>query len=114
MYAGTMIFNAEGLAPRAKYSAQTMNAAHSGRLTLPSQMPKGRLTTTVIATASQSGIVFLVSVSTPNLLLVGASPPGWSTTTLGQTSLPAANTRSGRRGQQVPFGTIIDHRLLMD
>jgi hypothetical protein len=46
-----------------------MNAAHSGRFTLLSHMPKGRLTTTVIATASQSGIVFLVSVSVATLNL---------------------------------------------
>src|SRR5512143_1198250 len=44
-----------GLAPSWKYSAQTMNATHSGRLKSPSHNPNGRLTTTVIELASQSG-----------------------------------------------------------
>ena len=37
-----------------------MKATHSGRSRFPSHNPNGRLTTTVIALASQSGIVSLV------------------------------------------------------
>src|SRR5665811_2132355 len=60
-----MIFSPSGLPPRRKYSAHTMNAAHRGTLHSLSHSPNGRLTTTVIATANQSGILFFTKASLP-------------------------------------------------
>src|SRR5664280_9808 len=97
-----MIFNPAGLPPRTKYSAQTMNAAHRGTLHSLSHSPNGRLITTVIATASHIGTVFLVSVSTPTSTpLLRPASPGFQLRAAqagrGQTGLSAAQASSEPR-----------------
>jgi len=62
-----MSFRAAGFAPRAKYSAHTMNEHQRVKLNSPSHSPKGMEMSTVSATASQSGTVSLVTTT------VGAS-----------------------------------------
>lgn len=58
-----MVFSAAGFAPRAKYSAQTMKEHQTAKFQPPSYSENGTETTTVIATASQSGMVSLYCAS---------------------------------------------------
>src|SRR5512147_1221894 len=64
-----------GFAPSWKYSAQTMKATHSGRLKSPSHNPNGRLTTTVIELASQSGTRSTVGGAAPGAPSAGIGRP---------------------------------------
>ena len=58
--AGTIVLAAAGLAPSAKYSAQTMKEHQTARFHWCSHRVKGTDTATVMPTATQSGIVSLM------------------------------------------------------